>query len=201
MDCMPQIDPADRYRQTATRAAAGLALAPLSAAARRALGLALASATHEHLREIRGDLAAIGADLGLVRELRALEADGTALVGGLLLDAILAGYRETGEAEAADLGLVLTIEPGDRTDLEAYPIAGHTPADWAARLVGDLVFRIRGELSRQVLAGKVEPLRWAESLVLPWADQVGARAADAWHAGRSAARLAMADALRSRRGA
>jgi hypothetical protein len=194
---MATIDRSALFSSRAQRAALGVMTATVARASQRAVASVAAQTEAGYLAEASHDVAAIRRDTGLIARLSELAADARKTVLDETLAALEDGYRVTVEADADRLGLVFTFTDADRAALAGHPIVDATAAEWAVMLAGRLVWRVQSVSTRAAL-GSIPPAAipgQVDEAAQAWAREVGRLAADAWHAGRSAARHAMASAL------
>jgi hypothetical protein len=169
----------------------------IARASQKAVASVAAQTEAGYLAEASHDVAAIRADTGLTAGLAGLVARARTVVRDSVLAALEDGYRTASEADAARLGLVVTFTDADRASLSGHPVVDATAMEWAAHMAERLAWRVRSVATRAALnAIKAEAIPGQiDAAAQAWAREVGRLAADAWHAGRSAAQQAMAGAL------
>lgn len=192
--------PPDRaavFAQRAQVAAAGVVGPAVIAASRKAVASVAAQTEAGYLRESAHDVAFVRANPGLVAALGQTQQQARAVVQDQALAALEDGYRTTLDGESSQLGLRAAITPADLAALAGHPIVDATAAEWGVFLAARLDWRLRSVATRAAL-GSLRPAAIPDQVDQAgrsWAQEVGRLAADAWHAGVTAARLAMAQAL------
>lgn len=194
---MPTPDRSALFASRAQRAAMGVMTATIARASQRAVAAVAAQTEAGYLAEASHDVAALRRDTGLVAGLSDLESRARAVVADQALSALEDGYRTAAEADAARLGVGFTFEESDRAGLAGHPIVDATATEWGTFLAGRLSWRVRSVSTRAALGG-IQPAAipgQVDAAAQAWAQEVGRLAADAWHAGRTAARMSLARAL------
>jgi hypothetical protein len=194
---MANTDRSALFSTRAQRAALGVLTATIARASQRAVAAVADQTEAGYLQEAAHDVAALRRDAGLVEGLAALAARARETVQDQALAALEDGFRTTAEAEAGRLGLVVTVDDADRKALAGHPIVDATAAEWSGQLADRLAWRVRSVATRAAL-GAIKPAAIPGQLdqaAMAWANEVGRLVGDAWHAGRTAARMAMARAL------
>lgn len=181
----------------AMRAALAVFAPAISASATAAVRAVDARTESGYLAEAARDVAALRADPGLARSLAGLEASAAEVVHEHLSRSMQSAFRSTIEGEAPGLGLRFSWSDADAATLAGHPIVDRTAAEWAEELARRAGWRVRsvvtqaalGAIQSTAVAGRIQ--RGAQA----WADEVARLVGDAWHAGTTAARAAMARAL------
>jgi hypothetical protein len=196
---MPTADRSELFAGRAQQAALGVITPAIVRASQQAVSAVAAQTEAGYLAESAHDVAAMRADHRLIRGLSELVAQARKVVLDQAMAALSDGYRTTMDSEASRLGLRFTDGPEVAANLLGHPIVDATPTEWATFLAGRLEWRIRGIATRAAL-GAIKPAAipaQTDAAGQAWAVEVARLAGDAWHAGRSAARAALARALSS----
>jgi hypothetical protein len=181
------------FAGTAQRAALSVLSDAVVAASRSAVASVAAQTEAGYLAEAAHDVSALRADQALLSKRGQMQNAARDLVRSLALEALADGFRETGTAESARWGLGFAMTPADQAALAGHPIVDATATEWADELARRLDWRVRAVATRAALnAIKPEAIpQQLQAASVAWANEVARLVADAWHAGRTAARNAM----------